>query len=143
MLRHGFRRIKLNAERSTSKRKGQTLVEAAIALPLFILILAGILDFGWLLANQLMVSNGSRDGARYAIVNSDNTSLAALVDARVRTNPGLDTGEDVSVSVAFSADLLDISVTVSKKVKVLTPLVGVFVQGQQIDLTSTTVMRVE
>lgn len=143
MLQHGFCRTKLNTERSMAKRKGQTLVEAAIALPLFILILAGILDFGWLLANQLMVSNGSRDGARYAIVNSDNTSLAALVDARVRTNPGLDTGENVTVSVAYSADQLDISVTVSKKVQVLTPLVGVFVKGQQIDLTSTTVMRVE
>lgn len=126
-----------------AKRKGQTLVEAAIALPLFILILAGILDFGWLLANQLMVSNGSRDGARYAIVNSDNTSLAALVDARVRTNPGLDTGTDVTVSVAFSADQQDITVTVSKKVPVLTPLVGVFVKDQQIDLSSSTVMRVE
>ncbi len=143
MLQHGFCHTKLNTERSMAKRKGQTLVEAAIALPLFILILAGILDFGWLLANQLMVSNGSRDGARYAIVNSDNTSLAALVDARVRTNPGLDTDENVTVSVAYSADQLDISVTVSKKVQVLTPLVGVFVQGQQIDLTSTTVMRVE
>ncbi|NCA98077.1 MAG: pilus assembly protein [Clostridia bacterium] len=139
----GFCGMKLNPKRSMVKRKGQTLVEAAIALPLFILILAGILDFGWLLANQLMVSNGSRDGARYAIVNSDNTSLASLVDARVRTNPGLDTGADVTVSVAFSADQQDIIVTVGKKVQVLTPLVGVFVKGQQIDLHSTTVMRVE
>lgn len=135
--------MKLNTGCSMAKRKGQTLVEAAIALPLFILILAGILDFGWLLANQLMVSNGSRDGARYAIVNSDNTSLAALVDARVRTNPGLDSGADVTVSVAFSADQQDITVTVVKKVPVLTPLVGVFVKDQQVDLSSSTVMRVE
>lgn len=126
-----------------SRRKGQTLVETALILPLFILILAGILDFGWILGNQLMVSNGSRDGARYAIVNSEAANLQTLVTTRVRSNPGLASTTDVTVTVTKSTDQLDLTVTVNKKVRVLTPLAGVFLGGQEIILTSSTVMRVE
>ena len=125
------------------KKRGQTLVETALILPIFILVLCGILDFGWLLANQLMVNNGSRDGARYAIVHSDSTNLLAAVTTRVHTNPGLESTTAVVVTLAKSTDNLDIIVTVSKKVKVLTPLTGVFIRNQLVNLTSRTVMRIE
>ncbi len=124
-------------------RRGQSLVEAAFVLPLFILILAGLLDFGWLLANQLMVNNGSRDGARYAIVNSDAADLTTLVTARVYQNPGLTVPEDVTVGVARVNSDLDIEVTVSKRVIVLTPIAGLFTQNQEITLQSSTIMRIE
>ncbi len=127
------------------RERGQSLVEAALVLPIFILVLCGILDFGWLLSNQLMVNNGSRDGARYAIVNSDSTTLSTLVATRVRTNPGLSSTTDVTVTVEKipTTNPVDISVTVSKTVRVLTPLTGIFISGQQVQLTSTTIMRIE
>jgi len=128
---------------SLRRKKGQTLVDTALLLPIFILILAGILDFGWILGNQLMVSNGSRDGARYAIVNSEAANLQTLVSTRVRSNPGLASTTDVTVTVTKSTDQTDLTVTVNKKVPVLTPLAGAFLGGQEIILTSSTVMRVE
>lgn len=134
--------IKVNSS-VHGRKKGQTLVETAFLLPLFILVLAGILDFGWILGNQLMVSNGCRDGARYAIVNSEAANLQTLVTTRVSSNPGLASSTDVTVSVTKSTDQLDLTVTVNKKVRVLTPLAGVFLGGQEIILTSSTVMRVE
>lgn len=126
-----------------SRRRGQSLVEAAFVLPLFILLLAGILDFGWILANQLMVNNGSRDGARYAIVNSDATNLSTLVNTRVHTNPGLQSSTDVTVTVGKVNSDSDIQVTVVKKVRVLTPIAGLFTKDQAMNLTSTTIMRIE
>ena len=125
------------------RRKGQTLIETALLLPIFILILAGILDFGWLLGNQLMVSTGSRDGARYAIVNRGASNLASLGASRVHANPGLSSTEDVTVTIVLSTDQLDRTVTVAKDVQVLTPLAGALLGGQEITLTSSTVMRVE
>jgi len=125
------------------KRSGQTLVETALLLPLFILVLAGILDFGWILGNQLMVSNGSRDGARFAIVNSEAANLQTIVSTRVHANPGLASTTDVTIAVTKSTDQLDVTVTVNKVVPVLTPLAGAFLGGQEITLTSSTVMRVE
>lgn len=130
---------------SHHRERGQSLVEAALVLPIFILVLCGILDFGWILSNQLMVNNGSRDGARYAIVNSDSATLSTLVATRVRTNPGLSSTTDVTVTVTKipTTNPVDISVTVQKTVRVLTPLTGIFINGQQVQLTSTTVMRIE
>lgn len=125
------------------KRHGQSMVEAAIVLPIFLLVLLGILDFGWILSNQLMVNNGSRDGARLAIVKSDDPNMITLVTDRVHTNPGLQSLSDVTVTVTKDPTGTDIRVTVVKKVQVLTPLAGVFAQGQVLDLTATTVMRIE
>lgn len=136
-------RTNSQVKKSWRKRRGQSLVEAAFVLPLFILILAGILDFGWILANQLMVNNGSRDGARYAIVNSDSASLTTLVTTRVHTNPGLESPTAVTVAVTKVNSDLDIQVTVTKKVKVLTPIAGVFTRNQELNLTSSTIMRIE
>lgn len=124
-------------------RRGQSLVEAAFVLPLFILILAGLIDFGWLLANQLMVNNGSRDGARFAIVNSDEPDLIELVTDRVMQNPGLSDETAVTVEVAAINGGQDIQVVVSKQVIVLTPIAGLFTQNQNMTLHASTVMRIE
>lgn len=53
-------------------------MEFALVLPLFMLILMGILDFGWLFYNYVGVENCARNGARiacveYKTVNYDST----------------------------------------------------------------------
>lgn len=62
--------------------QGQALVETAITLPLLLLLLMGIMEFGWYFYNQMSVENGSREGARYAIVNKDSASLTTDVTDR-------------------------------------------------------------
>lgn len=44
--------------------KGATLVEAAIALPLLLLLMIGIMEFGLAFKDWLTVSHGAREGAR-------------------------------------------------------------------------------
>lgn len=51
-------------------QKGQSLVEMALILPILLLLLMGIIDFGWIFANQIELQNAARDGARYASVNT-------------------------------------------------------------------------
>lgn len=63
-------------------------------LPLFLLILAAIIDFGMGLATTITISNAAREGARLGIVNPSPTA----VEARVRAvAAGLD-GADLSVT---------------------------------------------
>ncbi|MGZ5408336.1 MAG: TadE/TadG family type IV pilus assembly protein, partial [Aeromicrobium sp.] len=50
------------------RREGQSLVEFAVVLPVFLLILAGIIDFGLGLYSQMTVINAAREGARLGIV---------------------------------------------------------------------------
>jgi Flp pilus assembly protein TadG len=49
--------------------RGQTLVEFALIIPLFVLLLFGIVDFGRAVLASNSISNAAREGARTAIVN--------------------------------------------------------------------------
>jgi Flp pilus assembly protein TadG len=49
--------------------KGASMVEFALVLPILILILFGIIEFGILIYNQQVITNASREGARYGIVS--------------------------------------------------------------------------
>lgn len=120
---------------------GQAIVEAAFVIPLLILLLCGILDFGWIFANQLEVDNCSREGARFAVVNADDPNLTGLVTGRVESVAGLEDTNDITVAVDL-VGTQDVRVRVTKRVQVLTPLAGIFVPDQQLDLNSTTVMRI-
>ena len=53
-----------------------------MVLPVFLLILAGILDFGLGLYSQMTVINAAREGARLGVVEPGNVSdITARVDA--------------------------------------------------------------
>lgn len=123
------------------REEGQAIVEAALVIPLFILILCGILDFGWIFYNQLNVNNYSREGARYAIVNSEKADLTSAVTNEVRLISGAADPETISVSVSI-VNSEDVQVTVTKTVKVLTPIAGIFVPDQVVKIKSTSVMRI-
>ena len=71
------------------RRRGQSLVEFALVLPLFLLILAGIVDFGMGLATSITVTNATREGARLGTVNPSSAAVIARVQASA-------TGLDVS-----------------------------------------------
>jgi Flp pilus assembly protein TadG len=51
------------------KTHGQALVEFAVLLPVLLTLLLGIIEFGFLLYNQQVITNASREGARYGIVS--------------------------------------------------------------------------
>jgi Flp pilus assembly protein TadG len=118
---------------------GQAMVELAVALPILLLLVFGIIDFGWLFYNKMGVENASREGARYAIVNADSASVTADVTALAK-DICLD-ADDTNVTLTISGSVA--IVTVTKNVHVLTPLAGIFAGGQTVEMTSTTKMRID
>jgi len=52
---------------------GGALVEFAIVMPLLLLIVGGIIEFGVLFYNKQVITNASREGARAGIVNIKDT----------------------------------------------------------------------
>lgn len=72
--------------------RAQSLVEFAILLPVFMLILFGMIDFGRAFTFGVATQQGAREAARYAsrlAINSnvtDSTVLQRLIDA---SNPSL------------------------------------------------------
>ena len=102
-----------NSRKGAGSRKGQAIVEFALALPLLLTILCGILDFGWIYSNQYKVEYASYAGARYAATNVMTVSSAELdygVSELVADNlPG--DGKDASIDVSVGSDTVSVSVT--------------------------------
>ncbi len=49
-------------------RRGATLIEFAFVVPVLLLIMLGIMEFGWYGKNQLTLANAAREGARAASI---------------------------------------------------------------------------
>jgi Flp pilus assembly protein TadG len=70
--------------RKKRRSGGQSLVEFALVLPVFLLLLGGIIDFGFMFYSRITVINAAREGARSAVTSIDNpTSIPALVTSSV------------------------------------------------------------
>lgn len=130
--------------RKIKNEDGQAVVELAITLPILIMILCAIIDFGWLFTNQNSIDNASREGARYAIVHSSNeTAIIEHVRAVAPANLASALVVEVRFTNPSNPRLGDVEVEVSGVVNVLTPIAGVFTQGQTMNLISSTTMKVE
>jgi Flp pilus assembly protein TadG len=68
-------------------QKGQSLVEFAILLPVLLLLLMGVLEFGVMLNSYLTIHNSAREGARLGIVAGTNIEIKELI---INTSPNLD-----------------------------------------------------
>lgn len=68
--------------RLTVSEAGAELVELALALPLLLLLLLGMADFGFMLQAYGVVNNAAREGARLAILESQGYTTA-VVQSRV------------------------------------------------------------
>jgi Flp pilus assembly protein TadG len=89
-------------ERLRSER-GAELVEFALCLPLLLIVVLGILDFGFLFQRYEVVTNAAREGARVAVLPG---YAAADVTDRVEqylTAAGLDPAQADLAPVAASA----------------------------------------
>lgn len=86
--------------RLPGSRRGQSMVELALILPVFLLIVLGTLEFGFVFDHHLTLEYSSREGARTgaALSNGDGDSaFCATIDPqiiaavqRVLTSPGSD-----------------------------------------------------
>lgn len=83
------------AERRGRGEQGAALVEFALVLPLVLLLVFGIIEFSATYNNSISVRNGTREGARMAVVNDlsgDSTCSAGAMAIVCKTKEriGLD-----------------------------------------------------
>jgi Flp pilus assembly protein TadG len=78
--------MKTNKMSKTIKcRKGAAAVEFAIIAPLLFTIIFGIIEFGLLFFDKQVITNASREGARYGILWSPTRPTDVEITARVLT----------------------------------------------------------
>jgi hypothetical protein len=66
-------------------RAGQTLAEATLVLPLLLLLLVGIVDFGHLFNQSIIVTNAARAGARQGALDRSDTHIVGAIQGAAST----------------------------------------------------------
>jgi len=126
---------------------GQSLVEFALVLPIFLLVLFAIVDFGMAFHAWIAVTNSAREGARLGAVRGP----AAEIEQRVRDTTGTLDQENLTVTVTNAeGDPGDsVIVDVSYAYSLMTPMADLLalISGGTISdsltLSSTADMRLE
>ena len=121
--------------------RGSELVEMAIVLPIFILLIMGIMDFGFLFQRYEIVLNSAREGARLAVTNGtlDEPDIQLRVQNYL-TNSGL---PGTAVTNAGDSTMIVSGTAVdTKTVTVLYSSDFLFLPGS-VDLKAVSTMRVQ
>jgi TadE-like protein len=113
--------------------KGQSLVEYAFVLPLLLLLIFGIVDFGRYFHAALTVDHAGREAARAASVGKIDVVTVALQNG---ASIGLASGH---VQYKKSSD--EATVRIVYPVTFITPVIGAMVGTIQVD--DSTTMRIE
>lgn len=146
--------------------RGSNLVGFALLLPLLLLLIFGIVEFGRLLSARETVNQAARNAARFGSANATTVNgVAQYVDCVLIRQAGTDTGGVVAVlpaditveydsgpgtgvdatcpeggpgpDQALIANGDRIVVTVSSDLDLITPLVGRLWSGGKVTLSST------
>ena len=84
---------------------GAAAVEFALILPLLLILIIGLIDFGRMGFTQVSVTSASREGARYSSLYSSGLSSAQLISDFVQTSSPL----TAKVSQLDSAGVLTVT----------------------------------
>lgn len=123
-------------------KKGQSLVETAIVLPLVLLLLMAIIDFGFLFNNYIVISNASREAARKGSLGGTDTEITQLIQSYTTT---LDPSRlSIQIYPAESQRFhgSEIKITLQYDNRLITPVIGALL-GEDISLQGQVIMRVE
>lgn len=121
--------------------KGQSLVEFALILPLMLLLLCAVVDYGWLFTHELVLSSAVRDGARVGITCTEDSGFATQVRSRVRQECGI--FDQNHLSVVTYVHNGDVVVNAAYDLPMLTPMAAVFVGGMSYHMDAGCTMRAE
>lgn len=115
-------------------RKGSVLVETAIALPVLLVLMSGIIDFGYQLAISNSMQSVSSETARLVAIRRLTTAEApAYAQARLMRAMG-----SYSVTAAVEGSDAVINITIPRRNAALIDMLGLFSSG---NLAARSTMR--
>lgn len=129
------------------EEKGQSLVEFALSVSFVLLLLVGIMDFGYAFFTMVMLRDAAQEGATYgAICPDDLAGVADRLRESAREPINLSAIRDDQIQICFTlpgsdscgAPMTlgnDVQVTVSYPHEIMTPFMGSILGTQEYTLT--------
>lgn len=147
----------IGRRRSAAPRsRGQSLVEFALVLPLFLLLFMVVMDFGTAVFTYNSLTNAAREGARLAVVNQDSASVIQRAENQVSIGEinapnvtidfyqeAIDGTPDTSSTCSPVAVGCLAVVTFESTYRPITPIIGRILFANGVTLTAQTVLSVE
>jgi Flp pilus assembly protein TadG len=120
--------------------EGASALEFAIVVPVLMMLIFGMLEFGFMFQAQLAVTHAAREGARLAAVNDPAAWSPATVEQRAYP---LTVADGLSIARDFpDAESVRVTVTYPWQWRVL-PLGDFLTIDRAIVIRSSAIMRVE
>lgn len=132
--------------------RGAVLVEFAVTLPLLLLVLVGILDFGFVFQQYEVMTNAAREGARMAVLPGYGESDVQNRVAAYLSNAGISGAPTTSVTATQislggglpSVPATKVTVQLNYTFKLLGPIAQLFGGSfGTVALSATSEMRTE
>jgi Flp pilus assembly protein TadG len=120
--------------------KGQSMVEMAIILPVLLLILFSIFEFGRILGAYMLIHDLARDGVRYGVVGMSDQSIKDHImehDSFLNIN-----SDDINITPSIRSLGSALTVGIDYEIEIITPIISSIVPNP-INLRAEYVMRVE
>ena len=136
--------------------EGAVLIEFALVISLFFLLVFGMVDFGLAINSKTQMTNAGREGARLGTVNLVPSEIEARVrevaaeldQAILTVTVTCEKPDDTSYPCDSTGPVVvetgdSVVVTLDYKYSMITPLPGFIDSDNKIDLKSVTEMRLE
>jgi Flp pilus assembly protein TadG len=94
--------VRRRIHKATQERSGAALVETALVLPIFFMVVLGIIEFGRAMMVAQLLNNGAHEGARLAMMSgTTNTEVETTVK------------NVISNTVGVAVDKITVTITVT------------------------------
>ncbi len=136
------------------KEHGQAIVEFALVLPIVLLLIGGIIDFGWIFHNKITANNACREASRYVAIhyyypsgeivgdiNNAKTKATSIISGTFPTVTEADVNVTKSPDDAVSGEKITVNFTVD--IDILTPILSTILGEDQFSISSECTMRIE
>ena len=123
-------------------KKGQSMVEMALILPLIILLFMGMAEFSRIFGSYLLVTHASREGARLASIGKTDAEIQANVSSKVNILNVSDLQIIMTPDDSLRVTGDDVKVSVKYKLQIYAPVISSIVSNP-FEMEANTYMRVE
>jgi uncharacterized protein (UPF0333 family) len=124
------------------QQKGQALVEMAFVLPIMLLVLMGIFEFGSIFNTYLILTNASREGARVASVGGSDADVINSIHNATNILDPTKLIITIDPTEGNRSRGLPISVTATYNLNIISPIIDTIIPNP-FPLSSKTVTRTE
>ncbi|WP_251046553.1 TadE/TadG family type IV pilus assembly protein [Arthrobacter sp. ISL-85] len=119
-MQEEVQRVKGESER------GAAAVEFAILLPLLLMLVLGVIEFGRAYNTQLTLTNAARDGVRVMAIGNNPTAAATAVQTAAASISTTIPASAVTVSPTVCSTGVQVTVTVNYTLSSITGIAGPF-----------------